>query len=407
MRRWVGCVRIDGFYAHIESAHGMASPFAVVDGSIVLDACPAARSRGVRPGVPLAQARRLCAGLKVVPCDHHRYRAASRRWMSLGLCHAPWMEPLSQHEAFLDMTGHPDPDRAISRMHASVSALGFTVRAAAASNKLVARAATMVPDTLGGTVTLVPRGAEAAFLAPWPVATLWPLDAKTIARLERLEYASIAELASATVTDLVAQIGRVAPMVFSLAHGRYPDPVQPLFPETVIRARVRWVEGLERRDDMIGAVGRMAEKAARQLGGRCCRTLCVALEIEGGGRLERRETRRVLDAKRLAPTALRLAERLEPDAPVTGVAVIAAEMTDPPPLEGDLFSLDKLRRRHALEEAFECLEERYGRRVLFPLSQVAVPWRERAWAAFWERVAGVSGRGTAVPPNRRVTEEGL
>lgn len=405
MRRWVGCVRIDGFYAHIESAHGMASPFAVVDGANVLDACPAARSRGVRPGAPVPQARRLCAGLKVVPYDDHRYRAASRRWMSLGLRHAPWMEPLSRHEAFLDLTGHPDPDRAISRMHSAVSALGFTVRAAAASNKLVARAATIVPDTLGGTVTLVPRGAEAAFLAPWPVATLWPLDAKTIARLERLEYANIAELASATVTDLKAQIGRAAPVVSSLAHGRYPDPVQPLFPEALVRVSVRWTDGLERRDDLIAAVDRMAEKAARRLGGRCCRTLCVALEIEGGGRLERRETRRVLDAKRLVAVARRLAERLEPSAPVMGVAVIAAEMTDPPPLEGDLFSLDRLRRRRALEEAAECLEERYGRRVLFPLSQVAVPWRERAWAAFWERVAGVAGHGTAAPPNLRVSEE--
>jgi len=413
VQRWVGCVRIEGFYAGVErereraaspALSGARAPLAVADGKALRDACPMARRAGAAPGVPVATARRLCPGLRVVPYEARRYRAAANRWMRLCLDYAPWLEPLAPHEAFLDLTGHPDPEAAIAEVQRAVAALGHTVRAAVATNKLVARAATIVPDTLDDPVTPVPPGAEGAFLAMWPVGILWPLDRKILERLERLEYENVAEVVAAGVSDLKAQLGKPAALVHALARGLYPDPVRPLFPEETIRMRARWTEGLERTEDLLTAVQALSEAAARGLGGRCCRVLSITLEREDSSRMEARETRKMLDRAALLRAARRLAEGLMermaepvPDdpaeaaaagVPVTGVALIAAMLADPPPLEGDLFTLDRIRRRRALAEAMTCLEERYDKRILFSASEAPVPWRERAWQAFWERHKG-------------------
>jgi len=391
MRRCVGYIHIEGFYAAHEHASGREGPFAIVEEDTIRDADSLARKAGVLPGVNLRMARRLCADLAAVPYQPRRYAAPARQWLRLGLRHAPWMEPLAPHEAFLDLTGHPDPEDAMRALRGEIDGDGISVRAALAGNKFLARAAAMVPDPLDAHVAVIPRGAEAAFLAPHPVSILWPLDRKTVARLQRLEYGNVAEVAAASTADLKSQLGKVAPLVHSLARGVYPDPVRPLFPEPTIRFHRRFEPGLETMRDIGHFTEALAKRAARRLGARCCRVLSVTLETDGGLRLEARETRRLLDGGALTGTAVRLSQRLSPCAPVTGVAVIAAALTDPPPVEGDLFSLDKMRRRRALAETVTCLEERYGKRAVFPLSSVPVPWRERQWAAFWNRHKG--GRG--------------
>lgn len=50
MRRCVGYIHIEGFYAGQENRDGRTGPFAVVDGETVKDAGPPARRSGVRPG---------------------------------------------------------------------------------------------------------------------------------------------------------------------------------------------------------------------------------------------------------------------------------------------------------------------------------------------------------------------
>lgn len=388
MRRGVGYIHIEGFYAAHECKAGREGPFAVVEGDSLRDADAMARAAGLAPGTSLRIARRLCADLAVISYDPRRYAAPARRWMRLCLRHAPWLEPPAPHEAFLDLTGHPDPETALRELRGEISEDGLRVRASLAANKLVARAAAMAPDPLDGPVAVVPPGAEAAFLAPHPVSLLWPLDPKIRARLERLEYGSNAEVAAASLADLKSQLGKAAPLVHALSRGIYPDPVRPLFPEATIRFARRFEPGLETMDHIAHFAALLGERAAKRLGARCCRVLSVTLEMEGGLRLEARETRRLLDGKGLVATAVRLSRRPAPRAPVTGVAVVAAALTDPPPVEGDLFSLDKMRRRRALAETVTCLEERYGKRTVFPLSSVPVPWRERQWAAFWKRHKG-------------------
>ncbi|HEY3267059.1 MAG TPA: hypothetical protein VGM37_09050 [Armatimonadota bacterium] len=390
MRTWVGCIRIDGLYVTVEREHGAVSPFAIANGKSIVDACPKARAAGVVPGALVASARRLCAGLRILAFEPRRYRAAAGRWMRPCLDHSPWLEPLAPHEAFLDLTGHPDPNAAIRDLHRLSQGYGLSARAAVASNKLVARAATIVPDTLRDPVTLVPPGAERAFLAPHPVRALWPLGEKLLARLERLEYENVAEIAASSLTDLRSQLGKEAAMVQTLAQGRYPDPVRALYPEATIRRRERWLEPIELEEMLWKRVGEMAKDAAEALSGRCCRVFSLTLEMEDNTRRETRETRRLMDRAKLPETALRLLERLAPDGPVAGVALVAGALQDPPPLDGDLFSLDKIRRRRALDDATLCLEERFGKRILFPCSDVPVPWREQAWQAFWGRLgAGV------------------
>ena len=71
---------------------------------IVLAKSPLARKYGVTTGEPLAQARRKCPNLTVVPSRFDFYIKCSRRMMELLEEYTPDHEKFSIDEIFLDMT---------------------------------------------------------------------------------------------------------------------------------------------------------------------------------------------------------------------------------------------------------------------------------------------------------------
>ncbi|NQU38594.1 MAG: DNA polymerase IV [Lentisphaerae bacterium] len=64
-----------------------------------------AKARGVKRGVSLHDARRLCPGLIVLPSDYESYSLYSKRMFSVMRQFTPCVEEYSVDEAFLDITG--------------------------------------------------------------------------------------------------------------------------------------------------------------------------------------------------------------------------------------------------------------------------------------------------------------
>ena len=63
-----------------------------------------ARPFGVHSAMPMAQARRRCPHLVVVPCHFDRYKAVSRQIHAVFHEYTDLVEPISLDEAFLDVT---------------------------------------------------------------------------------------------------------------------------------------------------------------------------------------------------------------------------------------------------------------------------------------------------------------
>ena len=106
---------------------------------------------------------------------------------------APYVEPLSIDEAFLDVTILPDDIEATAgKLQKRINdELDLPCSLGGATNKLVAKTANTIgkarqrTDKPPNAITIVPPGREASFLAPLPIRNLWASDRKTRKRWAR------------------------------------------------------------------------------------------------------------------------------------------------------------------------------------------------------------------------------
>ena len=190
-----------------------------------------ARREGLFEGMPASHARRLCPTLKVLPPDPQRLIKGARSLLELAGSYSPLIEPTSQGNLFLDLTGcrrllGPARDAA-ARMEREISArLRLQGTVGVAGSKLVSAIAADYLDTPG--VCDVLRGAERGFLGPLPVASLPGIGRQRETTLLRdLNLRTIGELSRLPTSRLRLVFGPFAPLLSQRAQGIDPSPVRP------------------------------------------------------------------------------------------------------------------------------------------------------------------------------------
>ncbi len=182
---------------------------------VVASCSYAARKYGVRSAMPMAQALRLCRGLRVVSGRHRAYGEVSKQVMARIYDLSPYVEQISIDEAFVDLSGLTDPPEYVGRrLQARIrDELGLPCSIGIASNKLVAKIATEVGKKAARGngppcgLTLVPPGEEARFLAPLPIEMLWGVGPKTAAKLASRGIHTIGDLAKWPESNLLHAFG--------------------------------------------------------------------------------------------------------------------------------------------------------------------------------------------------------
>jgi DNA polymerase IV len=210
---------LDAFFAAVEQRDNPAlrgKPVIVggggpTDRGVVSTASYEARVFGVHSAMPLRTAAALCPNGIFVPVNGHKYAEASKQVMAIFRRFSPLVEPLSIDEAFLDVTGTEQlfgsGEEAARQMKKVVhDETQLTVSVGVAANRLVAKIASDLrkPDGL----VVVPRGAEAAFLAPLAIERLWGVGASTRRSLAEFGVATIGDLATLPEDVLVRRFGK-------------------------------------------------------------------------------------------------------------------------------------------------------------------------------------------------------
>ncbi len=222
MPRTILHLDLDAFFCAVEelhdpSLHGKA--FAVggrpEQRGVVASCSYAARRFGVRSAMPTSRALRLCPGLLVI--SHHRgnYGEMSEKVMQRLHDLSPLVEQISIDEAFVDISGlHEGPEIIARRLQKRVNdELNLPCSVGVAANKLVAKIATEVgkktakKEQSPNAVTVVPPGAEAAFLEPLSANMLWGVGPKTAAKLTGVGIKTIGDIARRPVADLIRWFG--------------------------------------------------------------------------------------------------------------------------------------------------------------------------------------------------------
>jgi len=208
---------LDAFYASVEQRDHpeyRGKPVIVGGGpterGVVSAASYEAREYGVHSAMPLREAGKRCPHGIFVPGNFEAYEVASDAVMALFAERTPLVEPISLDEAFLDVTGTAHlfggPEACARDLKRAVrEQVGLVLSVGMASNKLCAKVASDLRKPDG--FVIVPRGGEAAFLAPLPLARLWGVGPKTRAVLEDLGMRTIGDLANADPALLEARLG--------------------------------------------------------------------------------------------------------------------------------------------------------------------------------------------------------
>ena len=208
-------VDMDAFYASVmtrDRPELHREPVIVGGGhrGVVLSASYLARSSGVRSGMPMTRARRLCPAATVLAPDHDAFATVSRSVMETFRQVTPWVETLSMDEAFLDIRGAlrrlGSPWDIAESIRARVTdEQGVTCSVGVAATVGVAKLASRKAKPDG--VLVVPAAETTAFLHPLPVEELWGVGERTAEQLHRLGLMTVGDVAHTPLATVQRAVG--------------------------------------------------------------------------------------------------------------------------------------------------------------------------------------------------------
>uniref|UniRef100_A0A831X0B1 DNA polymerase IV n=1 Tax=Thermorudis peleae TaxID=1382356 RepID=A0A831X0B1_9BACT len=352
---------------------------------VVSSASYEARRYGIRSGMPIRQAERLCPQAVFLPVDFAYYRELAAQFRAILSDLSSLVEHLSIDEACLELGPAPrwpeEPAAAGRRLRQRVRAeLGLNVTVGIATNRTVAKVAADLakPDGL----RLIPPGQEATFLAPLPVDYLPGIGPNAARRLRELGVRTLGQLAQVPPYWLRVVFGRRAEEVHQRAQGIDPRPVTPeeRAPKSIGHERT-FHRDLSERSEIRQALRELSEKTAREmrLEGLQGQVVSVKVRFDDFTTLgrQRRLARPTIDGREIAEAAVGLAFELLDEwrrpvrllgVRVSGLAPLAVQLAlfDPRPLRA-LLLLRALDRLAARRDAAGASSRRPGTALGYPV----------------------------------------
>ena len=339
---------------------------------VVQSASYGARRFGVRSGMPIAQAARLCPTATFVRGEFANYREASRQVQEVLERHAPMATMTGLDEGYLDFSGtdllYPVSLLAVAEgIHADVrERSGLHCSIGIGPNRMIAKIASDYAKPRG--ICEVRSGWERGFVAGLPLAALPGIGPKTTKRFAERGLVDVAQVQAMSTAELVALVGRDEAAVLSRradgrggmvlrAHG----PVKSVSRETTFRRDVSSAEELDRVLLLLTA------RVAGQLRDEGLVAGAVVLKLRHGDftTLTRRITLKVptaLDLELLAPARLLLqpafaeARRRGQGIRLLGIGATRLAESEAP----DLFETKERQRTREVTTAVDAVRAKYG-----------------------------------------------
>ena len=317
---------LDAFYVAVErvvSSRLRDRPVLVAFGglyaprTVVASVSYEARGAGIERGMPLRRARKLCPDVEVLPGDPDLYARASKALFEVLGDFSPLIEPASQDEAYLDLSGTERllglPADAGSRIQREVrDRLRLEASVGLGTSKLLSKVAAECAKPSG--FCDVSPGWEAAFMRPLRVRRMPGVGEATERRLLDFNLRRCGEVAGVATRYLEWAFGARGRLLSQRSRGYDPSPVRPRGPVRSISAEMTFDADTNDRPAMEAALRRLVERACGGLReqGRLARTAAVRVRFADGIDRARQRTLGVpTDLERdLGPAARQLLERL-------------------------------------------------------------------------------------------------
>jgi DNA polymerase-4 len=341
----------------------------------VYDMSEEAYRSGIRKGMPLRRAMRLCRDVRILPPHPDRYEQAMRALFQQTLPYSPLIETgeVDGH-LFLDVTGTarlfgPPVDVAWRLRRQVKNALGLAPIWSVAPNKLMAKVATRLVKPDGEYI--VGAGEEETLLAPLPLDLVPGIERDDLLRLREFNLRRVSHLTALSLAQLQVPFGARARFLYEAARGIDSSPVLPAGqkpPQIMLDHEF----GNDTNDKstlesvLYGLVEQAADRLRRQR--RAARRVAVILDYSDGMRCARQVAAKPATANdltlfELARRSLRLAwtRRIR----IRHIRLICDRLTFPP-AQLQLFAAEQKQteKRDNLISAIDRIRQRFGREAV-------------------------------------------
>ena len=337
----------------------------------VYDMSEEAYRSGIRKGMALRRAVRLCKDARILPPHPDRYEHTMRALVKQALPYSPLIESgETDGHLFVDVTGTarlfgPAVDVAWRLRRQVKRDLGLDPIWSVAPNKLVAKVATRLVKPDGEYV--VGAGEEEALLAPLPIGLVPGIEHSDLRRLREFNLSRVFHLTALSREQLQIPFGTRALFLYEAARGIDPSPVLPVGqkpPKIIIDHQF----GNDTNDKstlesaLYGLVEQAGDKLRRRR--RAARRVAVLLDYSDGMRCARQLAAKPATANditlfELARRTLRLAwtRRIR----IRHIRLICDRLTFPP-AQLALFAAEQKQteRRDNLISAIDRIRQRFG-----------------------------------------------
>lgn len=337
----------------------------------VYDMSEEAYRSGIRKGMALGRAIRLCQDARILPPHPDRYEHAMRSLLKQTLPYSPLIETgEADGHLFMDVSGTarlfgPPADVAWRLRRQVKKDLGLDPIWSVAPNKLVAKVATRLVKPDGEYI--VGAGEEESLLAPLPISLVPGIERDDLLRLQEFNLTRVSQFTALSLEQLQIPFGAHALFLYQTARGIDPSPVLPMGqkPPKVI-ADHEFGNDTNDRSSLESILYRLVEQVGDRLRRhrRAARRVAVILDYSDGMRCARQLAARPATANDL--TLFQLARRTlllawSRRVRIRHVRLICDRLIFPP-AQLELFADEQrqTQKRDNLIVAIDSIRHRYG-----------------------------------------------
>lgn len=197
---------------------------------VIVTSSYVARNKGVRTGMLVHQALKVCPDLMVLSPDFDLYRQYSRRFMALADQYSPLVEAVSIDECYIDITGSKifgHPQEIAHELQTKIrDQLRLPCSIGIAPNKLLAKIASDMKKPNGISILRIRDVPQV--LWPKPCDQMYGIGRRTADKLRRLNIHNIGQLAAADEHLLTSTFGVYGHWLKQAANGIDHAPVNPV-----------------------------------------------------------------------------------------------------------------------------------------------------------------------------------
>ena len=341
----------------------------------VYDMSNEAYMAGIRKGMALQRASRLCSDARILPPHPHRYEQAMRDVLKRALPYSPQIETGEDDgHLFMDATGTgrlfgPPRDVAWRLRRQIKSDLGLDPIWSVAPNKLVAKVATRLVKPEGEYI--VSAGEEKSLLAPLPVSLVPGIERDDLLRLREFNLTHAFQVTALSLEQLEIPFAFRAQLLYEAVRGIDPSPVLPVGQKPPqVTADHEFGTDTNNERTLESVLYRLVEQVGGRLRKRrrAARRIAIVLDYSDGMRRARQVAARPATANDL--TLFELARRALQLAWMRRVRIrhlrLICDRLVFPPAQLELFTADRKadERRADLITAIDTVRSRFGPEAL-------------------------------------------